>query len=862
VFTKCESISSNETRRVDEEALREGWARLTARDRVTWILGESTTALPQEDRKEPPLKSEFGDPEAIRERIQSIPDELPVLPLRDAVIFPTAVMPLTVGRESSVQLINDVQEGDGLLAVLTQREKTVELPGPEDLYDDGTVSAVHRVMRTPEGNLFVIVMALARMRVVEFTQSEPYLRARIEVIQEDLEEENAVDFQALRRSVLGQFERVIRLSPQLPDDLQTFVINIEESGRLADYIATNLPNLNVVSKQLVLSMSSARERLDFLNTELAKELEVLELRTKLQSQVEEEVGKTQREYFLREQLRAIQKELGEADDSQREIDELREQIANANLPEEAAKEAERELTRLQRMPPAAADYTVTRTYLDWLVSLPWNVLTRQQVDIVRAKEILDRDHHDLEKIKERILEYLAVLELRPEGKAPILCLVGPPGVGKTSLGRSIAEATGRRFMRMSLGGMRDEAEIRGHRRTYIGALPGQIIQNIRRAEARDPVLMLDEVDKLGADFRGDPAAALLEVLDPEQNSSFRDHYLDVAFDLSRVFFITTANVLDTIPSALRDRMETIELPGYTEEEKVHIARDYLVPRQREENGLKEDQIQFSEDALQDIVRYYTREAGVRNLEREVGNVCRKYARRLLEQEALAPDVTRDVVSALLGAPKYKVAEELEERVKRPGVAVGLAWTPVGGEVLFVETNMAGGGRHLTVTGQLGDVMQESAKAALTWVRSMASRLGLEDDFYKDRDVHIHVPSGAIPKDGPSAGVTMVTSLVSALTGRPVRPKLAMTGEITLSGHVLPVGGIKEKVLAARRAGVDEILVPSENKKDVLEDIQEELLASVQIRYVDTVEEVLAFAFEGRVLADEDRLASRNEPIER
>ena len=796
------------------------------------------------------LKSEFGDPEAIREKIQSIPNELPILPLRDAVIFPTAVMPLTVGRDSSVRLINDVQEGDGLLAVLTQREKTVEAPQPDDLYETGTVSAIHRVMRTPDGNLFVIVMALARVRVVDFIQYDPYLKARVEVIQDDPEDETELDFQALRRSVLGQFERVIRLSPQLPDDLQTLVINIEESGRLADYIATNLPNLNVVSKQHVLSLSSARERLDFLNTELAKELEVLELRTKLQSQVEEEVGKTQREYFLREQLRAIQKELGETDDSQREIDELREQIEEAKLPDEAAKEAERELTRLQRMSPAAADYTVTRTYLDWLVSLPWNTLTTEKVDIVHAKTILDSDHHDLEKIKERILEYLAVLELRPQGKAPILCFVGPPGVGKTSLGRSIARATGRRFIRMSLGGMRDEAEIRGHRRTHIGALPGQIIQSIRRAEARDPVLMLDEIDKLGADFRGDPAAALLEVLDPEQNSTFRDHYLDVAFDLSRVFFITTANVLDTVPSALRDRMETIELPGYTEEEKVHIARDYLVPRQREENGLKEGQIEFPDSALQTIVRHYTREAGVRNLEREVGNICRKYARKLLEGKPGDPKVTPETVANLLGVYKYKVAEELEGRVKRPGVAVGLAWTPVGGEVLFVEANLAGGGRHLTVTGQLGEVMQESTKAALTWVRSMAQRLGLEGDFYQDRDVHIHVPSGAIPKDGPSAGVTMVTALVSALIGQPVRPKLAMTGEITLSGHVLPVGGIKEKVLAARRAGVEELLLPSENEKNVIEDIQEELLSSVVIHYVDTIEEVLGFAFAGDVLSGE------------
>jgi ATP-dependent Lon protease len=554
-------------------------------------------------------------------------------------------------------------------------------------------------------------------------------------------------------------------------------------------------------------------------------------------------------------MRAIQKELGEADDSQQEIDELREKLQKANMTEEASKEAERELGRLARMSPNAADYTVTRTYLDWLVTMPWEVLSQEKVDIIRAKEILDRDHHALEKIKERILEYLAVLELRPEGKAPILCFVGPPGVGKTSLGRSISEATGRKFLRMSLGGMRDEAEIRGHRRTYIGAMPGQIVQGIRRAGTRDPVLMLDEIDKLGADFRGDPAAALLEVLDPEQNVSFRDHYLDVAFDLSRVFFITTANVLDTVPSALRDRMETIELPGYTEDEKVQIATNYLAPRQTEENGLKPDQIVFEEEALRSVARHYTREAGVRNLEREIGNICRKFARKVLEGEAPDPGVTSSVVSKLLGSQKFRIAEELEDRIKRPGVAVGLAWTPVGGEVLFVEASLVGGGRNLTVTGQIGDVMQESTKAAVTWVRSVAPRLGMEADFYKEKDIHIHVPSGAIPKDGPSAGVTMVTALVSALIGRPVRPRLAMTGEITLSGHVLPVGGIKEKVLAARRAGVEELILPAANENNAREDIQEELLRSIRMRYVSTIEEVLELAFDGRVLGPADETPS-------
>jgi ATP-dependent Lon protease len=789
------------------------------------------------------MKRGFEGAEEFNQRIQTIPDELPILPVRDAVIFPNAVIPLTVGRESSVKLINDVQQHDGMLVVLTQRDKLVDSPAPADLYDIGTVSMVHRAMKTPEGNLFVIIMGVSRVRIEEFRQFEPYLRARIRPIPDGNEEEEAsVDFQALRRSVLSQFEKIVKLSPQLPDDLQTVVINIEQAGRMADYVASNLPNLSIVSKQLVLEQISVKKRMEYLNTELTKELEVLELRSKIQTQVQEEVGKSQREYFLREQLRAIQRELGETDDTQREVEDLRKQVEASGMTEEARKEADRELGRLARMNPAAAEYTVSRTYLDWLVTLPWTVLTTEKIDIIHAREILQRDHYDLEKIKERILEHLAVLELKPSGKAPILCFVGPPGVGKTSLGRSIAEAMGRKFVRISLGGLRDEAEIRGHRRTYIGALPGQMIQNVRRAGSRDPVFMLDEIDKLGSDFRGDPASALLEVLDPEQNNSFRDHYLDVAFDLSRVFFITTANVLDTIPSALRDRMEVIELPGYTEEEKLQIARRYLVPRGIDNNGLNAEQIEFVDDALSMIARHYTRETGVRNLEREISGICRKQARRFLEGKTEKLVVTRDVVVEFLGIEKFRLAEEVEERVKRPGVVIGLAWTPVGGDILFVEANISKGGRHLTVTGQLGDVMQESTKAALTWVRSAAGPLGLDPDFYKDTDVHIHVPAGSIPKDGPSAGVTMITALVSALTKTPVKPYLAMTGEITLSGHVLPVGGIKEKVLAARRAGIRELILPQQNEKNVKEDIQAELLNNLTIHYIRTTEELLALAF--------------------
>jgi ATP-dependent Lon protease len=808
------------------------------------------------------MKRDFEDIEDIGQRIHTIPDELPILPVRDAVIFPNAVIPLNVGRESSVKLINDVQQGDGMLVVLTQRDKRVDAPGPADLYDIGTVSMVHRAMKTPENNLFLIVMGVARVRIDEFVQFDPYLRAKIHAIPDEKEDETVVDFQALKRTVVSQFERIVKLSPQLPDDLQTIVINMEEAGRLSDYIATNLPNLSIVSKQFVLERTSVRERLDFLHTELAKELEVLELRSKIQNQVQEEVGKSQREYFLREQLRAIQRELGESDDTQREIEELRQKVEASGMPEEARKEADRELGRLGRMSPAAAEYTVSRTYLDWLVTLPWSVLTTEKMDIHKAKDVLNRDHYDLEKIKERILEYLAVIELKPGGKAPILCFVGPPGVGKTSLGRSIADAMGRKFVRVSLGGMRDEAEIRGHRRTYIGALPGQVIQNIRRAGSRDPIFMLDEIDKLGSDFRGDPASALLEVLDPEQNSTFRDHYLDVAFDLSRVFFITTANVLDTIPSALRDRMEVIELPGYTEEEKLQIARQYLVPRGRENNGLTVEQIEFDDEALRMVIRHYTRETGVRNLEREISGICRKQARRILEGKTEMLVVTRDIVTEFLGSPKFRLEEEVEERVKRSGVVIGLAWTPVGGDILFVEANIAKGSRNLLVTGQIGDVMQESTKAALTWVRSKATDLGLDADFYKETDIHVHVPAGSIPKDGPSAGVTMVTALVSALTDTTVKPRLAMTGEITLSGHVLPVGGIKEKVLAARRAGIRDLILPQQNEKNVREDIQQELLQDIRIHYVRTIEEVLAQAFPTPVLKGAQPVLSPPQPIER
>ena len=646
------------------------------------------------------------------------------------------------------------------------------------------------------------------------------------------------DFDALVRSVTTMFQQVVQLSPTLSDDLQTVVMNIDEPSRLSDFIAANLPSLSSLEKQELLESLELKVRLERLNRQLAREVEVLQLRSKIQSDVQDQVTQSQREYYLREQMKAIQKELGEADEQQ-EIEELRKKIEAAGMTEEAKKEAMRELGRLAKMSPAAADYHVTRTYLEWLVALPWNKVSDTRVDITKAKQVLDEDHWDLEKVKERILDYLAVLQLKPQLKGPILCFVGPPGVGKTSLGKSIARALDRKFVRMSLGGIHDEAEIRGHRRTYIGALPGQVIQGVRRAETRDPVFMLDEVDKIGRDFRGDPSSALLEVLDPEQNSHFRDNYLDVQFDLSKVLFICTSNVLDTIPPALLDRMEVLELQGYSEEEKIQIAFRHLIPKQTEEHGIKTpEQIEFSTEALASMIRHYTREAGVRNLEREIATVCRKQARRIAEGKPekllLTPDNLRD----FLGIPRYRLETEIVERTRQPGVMVGLAWTPTGGDVLYVEANAMKGGKGFTMTGHVGQVMQESMQAALAWVRSHAADYDIDPEFFQSKDIHIHVPSGAIPKDGPSAGVTMVSALVSALTRRPSRQRLAMTGEITLSGQVLPVGGIKEKVLAAKRAGVLEVILPADNEPNVHEDLNPEMLEGLTLHFVKTIQEVV------------------------
>ena len=784
-----------------------------------------------------------------------VPGELPILPLRDTVLFPNSFTPLAVARESSVRLIDDAMSSAKVIGVFTQRDASVEEPQQADLYTVGTVSHVHKMFKLPDGSLRLIVQGLSRLTLDEITATRPYLRGRVTPAVEALDESNRLEIDALLRNIKTSFQQVVSLSPLLSDDLQTLAANITEPGRLTDFIASSLTTITTPVKQEVLETLDVRARMDALNRILIKELEVLELGSKIQSQVQSEVGRNQREYFLREQLKAIQKELGEGDDQTKDIEELREKVDAAGMPDVVRKEAMRELDRLARMPVAAAEYTVSRTYMDWLVMLPWQKRTEEVIDLPRTKEVLDADHSGLEKAKDRILEYLAVRKLNPDVKGPILCFAGPPGVGKTSLAKSIARALGRKFVRVSLGGMRDEAEIRGHRRTYIGALPGQIVQGLRRAESRNPVFILDEIDKLGADFRGDPASALLEVLDPEQNNAFRDHYLDVPFDLSEVLFITTANVLDPVPPALRDRMEVLEIPGYTEEEKLAIARDHLVQKQVANHGLTPEQITITDEAIAAIIRGYTREAGVRNLEREIGALCRKAARRRAEGDEAALTITAAVVTEVLGAPMF-LDEEVEERTKDPGVAIGLAWTPAGGDVLFVEASRMPGSGTLTLTGQLGDVMKESARAALSWFRAHATAYGADPDFFKSAEIHLHVPSGAIPKDGPSAGVTIVAALASELTRRPVRGDLAMTGEVTLSGRVLPVGGIKEKVLAARRVGIREVILPRQNEKNVKEDLSEELRRDLTIHYVQTVDEVLLLALLPPAKARSDRKAGR------
>jgi ATP-dependent Lon protease len=764
-----------------------------------------------------------------------IPDELPVLPLRGTVLYPDLILPIMVGRKKSVKLIDDAMDSDRIIGVITQKRSEIEDPRETDLYSVGVAALILRMIRELDGSQRVIVQGVSRMKVKEYIQREPYFKARSEVIDEGLVQ--GVEIDALMMNLKNLFQRAVELAPYLTTELGTMVSNIKSPSILADLIASNL-NISTTEKQGILETFDVRERLTKVHLFLNKEVQVLELGNKIQSQVKEDMDRTQREYYLREQLKAIKKELGELDEHSTEIKDLREKIKKAKMPPDALAAAEKELDRLAKIPPASAEYTVARTYLDWLAELPWSETTEDNLDIDNAQKTLDEDHYDLEKVKKRILEYLAVRKLKADMKGPILCFVGPPGVGKTSLGKSIARTMGRKFIRISLGGVRDEAEIRGHRRTYVGALPGRIIQGIKKAGSNNPVFMLDEVDKIGMDFRGDPSSALLEVLDPEQNFSFSDHYIDVPFDLQKVMFITTANVLDTIPPALRDRMETLELPGYSEDQKMMIAKEFLIPKQINEHGLSLEFIEFQDAALQIVISSYTREAGVRNLEREIATICRgvakDVARGIKEKVAIVPDT----LHKFLGPVKF--FPEVAERTSDPGVATGLAWTPTGGDIIFVEATKMRGEKGLTLTGQLGDVMKESAQAALAYVRSKSKELGIDEDFFGKNDIHIHVPAGAIPKDGPSAGITMFVALTSLLTNKPVRNDVAMTGEITLRGLVLPVGGIKEKVLAGMRAGIRTIILPQKNEKD-LEEIPEHIRNQMNFKFIHRMDEAIELA---------------------
>jgi ATP-dependent Lon protease len=766
-----------------------------------------------------------------------IPEELPILPLKEVVVFPYIVVPLVISQQEHAKLIDGVLSGGKVVGLFLQDKTSKSRKEKGRLAEVGTAGQIIKMLRFPDGTVRFLVQGLVRIAMKKVVRQDPYLVAKVEVLQEEVEK--SIEMEALIRNLTEQFAKVVELAPYLPDDMQVSVMNIEDPSKLADLIASNL-NIPVSQKQDVLGAINIRDRLTKLTTYLNRERNVLELGKEIQSRAASEMGRDQKEYFLREQLKAIQQELGESDQRTAEIEELRKKISAAKLPKVALEAANRELERLARIPPAAAEYTVARTYLDWLAHLPWSKLSKDNLDIAMARRVLDEDHYDLEKIKERILEYLAVRKLKAEMKGPILCFVGPPGVGKTSLGRSIARALGRKFIRLSLGGMRDEAEIRGHRRTYVGALPGRIVQGIRRAGTKNPVFMLDEVDKIGQDFRGDPASALLEVLDPEQNNSFSDHYLEVPFDLSRVMFITTANVLDPIPGVLRDRMEVLSLPGYTDEEKLHIAKRYLVPRELEEHGLAEGQIQFQDEALQEIISRYTLEAGLRNLDREIATICRKAAKRIAEGEEGTISIGDEGLADYLGPPKF--FRETATQETKVGVVSTLAWTQTGGAIMFVEATKMPGKKNLILTGQLGNVMKESAQAALSYLRSSAPRLGIEEDFFDRYDIHIHVPAGAIPKDGPSAGITIATALASLLLDRPIKPRFSMTGEITLRGEVLPVGGIKEKILAAHRAGIRTIIVPKKNEKDLVE-IPDEIRKDLRFILAETVDEVWQEAFD-------------------
>ncbi|MGA9347882.1 MAG: endopeptidase La [Anaerolineae bacterium] len=800
------------------------------------------------------------------EGLADIPSELAILPLRGVVVYPLTALPLTVGRPRSIRLIDDAVLGKRIIGLVAAKDPEQDDPGPDDVYKVGTAALVHRLRKAPDGTVILLVQGLERIKIREFTQSEPYLKAEVEVSPDFVEE--TVEVEALMRNIVELFRRLVALVPHIPDELIMLALSVDDPRQLVYAIATYM-RMDLTDAQEMLELDEVKEKLRKLMVTLNRELEVLELGKKIQTEAQTEMTKVQREYFLREQLKAIKKELGEEDEQTMEIEELRQKIEAAGMPEEAEKEAKRELDRLSNLPTAAAEYSVIRTYLDWLVNLPWDKSTEDNLDIARARRVLDEDHYDLGDIKERILEYLAVRKLRLERKTEeeepadyirmeregvILCFIGPPGTGKTSLGRSIAHALGRKFVRQSLGGVRDEAEIRGHRRTYIGALPGRIIQALRRVESRNPIFMLDEIDKVGQDWRGDPSSALLEVLDPEQNRDFRDHYLDVPFDLSQVMFITTGNILDTIPPALRDRMEILRLSGYTEEEKIKIAKQYLIPRQIRENSLRSEEIEFSEGTIRKVIRDYTREAGVRNLERELGSICRKVATKVAEASESADRrisertlISEEKVIEFLGKPKYFF--EAAERTEIPGVATGVAWTPTGGDIVFVEATKMPGKKGFTLTGQLGDVMKESAQAALSYVRSKAKELGIDEGFFEENDIHIHVPTGAVPKDGPSAGVTMATALVSLLLNKPIRSDVGMTGEITLRGQVLPVGGIKEKVLAAHRVGLKTVILPKRNEPD-LDDVPEDVKKEMKFILADQVDQVFSAALaEGREEAE-------------
>jgi len=773
----------------------------------------------------------------LEDEQMKIPEILPMLPVRDTVIFPFMILPLFVGRESSIKAVDEALAKDRMIFLATQKVSTDDSPTPDGIYSVGTAAMVMKMLKLPDGRVKILVQGLAKGVIKEYIQEKPLFVVRVQRVVEPTMGESSLETEALIRSVKEQSEKVLSLKGILSPDVLAILDQIEEPGRLADLVASNL-KLKIEEAQKILETFHPMQRLKKVNEFLSKEVQVSTMQAKIQSQAREEMSKTQREYFLREQLKAIKNELGEIDEKAQEINELREKIKKAKMPSEVEKEANKQLNRLDQMHPESAEATIVRTYLDWLVELPWSVSTQDNLDIKKAKQVLDEDHYDLDKIKERILEYLGVRKLKEKMKGPILCFVGPPGVGKTSLGKSIARALGRKFTRISLGGIRDEAEIRGHRRTYIGSLPGRIIQGIKTAGSNNPVFMLDEIDKVGADFRGDPSAALLEALDPEQNFAFSDHYLNVPFDLSNVMFITTANILDPIPPALKDRMEVLNLAGYTSEEKLKITKQFLLLRQLEENGITKENISISDDAILRIISQYTKEAGVRNLEREIASICRKVARKLAEEEKGPFHVTSLNLHKYLGAPKFLPEEELE--VNEIGVATGLAWTSVGGEILHVEATTMKGKGNLTLTGHLGDVMKESAQAALSYARSRAKEVDLDPDFYEKLDIHIHVPAGAIPKDGPSAGVTMASSLISALTRIPVRKDIAMTGEITLRGRVLPIGGVKEKTLAALRAGIKNVIVPYQNQKD-LDEIPQYIRRRVNYIFVKNMDEILRVA---------------------